>query len=75
MRVGVLDSGLMGGKLGSIFAHAGREVVLSYARSEQKLAKLACDAKGKAQAGTPRDATQNADSVLLAVHGPGWKTY
>jgi 8-hydroxy-5-deazaflavin:NADPH oxidoreductase len=67
MRVGVLGSGLMGGKLGTIFARAGHEVIFSYARSEQKLAKLARDAKGKARAGTPRDAAQQADSVLLAV--------
>jgi predicted dinucleotide-binding enzyme len=32
MRVGILGSGLMGGKLGTIFARAGHEVVFSYAR-------------------------------------------
>src|SRR5438128_670953 len=68
MRVGILGSGLMGGKLGTIFARAGHEVVFSYARSEQKLKRLARDAKGKARAGTPREAAQDADAVLLAVH-------
>src|SRR5437879_6405426 len=68
MRVGILGSGLMGGKLGTLFARAGHEVVFSYARSEQKLEKLARDAKGKARAGTPREAAQKADAVLLAVH-------
>src|SRR5438094_10310234 len=68
MRVGILGSGLMGGKLGTIFARAGHEVVFSYARSEQKLKKLARDAKCKARAGTPREAAQTADAVLLAVH-------
>jgi predicted dinucleotide-binding enzyme len=68
MRVGILGSGLMGGKLGTIFARAGHEVVFSYARSEQKLKKLARDAQGKAQAGTPREVVQEADAVLLAVH-------
>src|SRR5437870_6525988 len=68
MRVGILGSGLMGGKLGTIFARAGHEVVFSYARSEQKLKMLAREAKGKAQAGTPREAAQDADAVLLAVH-------
>jgi predicted dinucleotide-binding enzyme len=58
----------MGGKLGAIFARAGHEVVFSYARSEQKLSVLARDAKGKARAGTPREAAQEADAVLLAVH-------
>ena len=37
MRVGILGSGLMGGKLGTLFAHAGHEVVFSYARSKEKL--------------------------------------
>jgi predicted dinucleotide-binding enzyme len=68
MRVGILGSGLMGGKLGTIFARAGHEVVFSYARSDQKLKKLARDAKGKARAGSPREAAQGADAVLLAVH-------
>jgi predicted dinucleotide-binding enzyme len=68
MRIGILGSGLMGGKLGTIFARAGHEVVFSYARSEQKLKKLAREAKGKARHGTPREAVQEADAVLLAVH-------
>ena len=41
MRIGILGSGLMGGKLGTIFARAGHEVVFSYARSESKLKRLA----------------------------------
>jgi len=68
MRIGILGSGLMGSKLGTIFARAGHEVVFSYARSKQKLDKLARDAGTKARAGTPREAVQDADAVLLAVH-------
>ena len=68
MRVGIVGSGLMGGKLGTIFARAGHEVVFSYARSERKLKRLAQDAKGKARPGTPREAAQEAHAVLLAVH-------
>jgi predicted dinucleotide-binding enzyme len=68
MRIGILGSGLMGAKLGTILARAGHEVVFSYARSEQKLKKLARDAGENARAGTPREAAQNADSVLMAVH-------
>jgi len=68
MRVGILGSGLMGGKLGTIFARAGHEVVFSYARNNEKLNQLARDAKAKARAGTPREAAQGADALLLAVH-------
>jgi len=68
MRVGILGSGLMGGKLGTLFARARHEVVFSYARSMEKLKRLANEAKGNARAGTPREAAQDADVLLLAVH-------
>ncbi len=68
MRIGILGSGLMGGKLGTLFARAGHDVVFSYARSEQKLRRLAREAHGNARAGTPADAARDAGAVLLAVH-------
>ncbi len=68
MRIGILGSGLMGGKLGTIFAAAGHEVIFSYARSERKLRKLAREASRKARHGTPGEAAENADAVVLAVH-------
>jgi prephenate dehydrogenase len=55
MRIGIPGSGLMGAKLGTIFARAGHEVVFSYARSRRKLqrlpfvllvAQLACNGDG-----------------------------
>lgn len=68
MRIGILGSGLMGSKLGTIFARAGHEVIFSYARSINKLKRLARDAGENAHAGTPREAAENADALLLAVH-------
>src|SRR2546429_3991769 len=68
MRVGILGSGLMGGKLGTLFARAGHDVVFSYSRSKEKLNKLARDASGTARAGTPGEAAREADALLLAVH-------
>ena len=68
MKIGILGSGLMGGKLGTIWARAGHAVVFSYARTRQKLDKLARAGKGKARAGTPAEAAQDADALLLAVH-------
>ena len=68
MRVGILGSGLMGGKLGTIFARAGHDVMFSYARSKAKLKQLAREAKGKARAGTPGEAAADSDVLLLAVH-------
>lgn len=68
MRIGILGSGLIGGKLGTIFARAGHEVVFSYSRSRQKLEELAEEAGANAQAGRPADAARGADALLLAVH-------
>lgn len=68
MRVGILGSGLMGAKLGTVFARAGHDVTFSYARSKEKLNKLARDAGAKARAGTPHEAAQDAEALILAVH-------
>ena len=68
MRIGILGSGLMGGKLGTIFARAGHKVIFSYARSQEKLKRLARNAKGDARAGTPREAAKDSEVLLLAVH-------
>jgi len=68
MRIGILGSGLMGGKLGTLFARAGHEVVFSYARSARKLKRLAREAGDRAEAGTPAEAVRKADALLLAVH-------
>ena len=68
MRIGILGSGLMGAKLGTIFARAGHDVVFSYSRSRKKLERLAREARGSARAGTPREAVEDADALLLAVN-------
>src|SRR5437867_3689062 len=68
MRIGILGSGFMGGKLGTIFARAGHDVIFSYSHSQRKLKRLAREAGGHARAGTPREAALNADALLLAVH-------
>ena len=65
MRIGILGSGLMGAKLGTIFARKGHDVVFSYARTPGKLAKLARAAK--ARAGSVAEAAAQ-DVLLLAVH-------
>ena len=67
MRIGILGSGSMGAKLGTIFARAGHQVVFSYSRSESKLKSLARKARADARAGTPREAVE-CDAVLLAVN-------
>lgn len=68
MRIGILGSGRMGSKLGTIWARAGHDVVFSYSRNAKKLQKLAREAGKQARAGTPPDAARDADALLLAVH-------
>ena len=58
----------MGGKLGTLFARAGHDVVFSYAHTRAKLDRLARAAGGNAQSGTPAEAADGADAILLAVH-------
>jgi predicted dinucleotide-binding enzyme len=60
--------GIDGAKLGTIFARAGHSVAFSYARSREKLDRLARDAGKGARAATPAEAAADADAVLLAVH-------
>ena len=67
MRIAILGSGLMGGKLGTILARAGHQVMFTYARNPRKLKRLAREASPTASAGTPAEAAE-ADAVLLAVH-------
>jgi predicted dinucleotide-binding enzyme len=68
MRIGILGSGLMGSKLGTLFARAGHDVVFSYSRTNKKLRQLVRDVGGHARAGTPAEAASDSDAVLLAVH-------
>jgi predicted dinucleotide-binding enzyme len=68
MQIGILGSGLMGGKLGTVLARAGHDVVFSYARNKEKLTRLAREAGAKARAGTPAEAARDADAILLSVH-------
>lgn len=66
MKIAILGSGLMGGKLGTIWARCGHEVTFAYARSETKLARLADDCGG---AHAPvSEAVDGADAILLSVH-------
>lgn len=66
MKIAILGSGLMGGKLGTLWARAGHDVTFSYARSSAKLARLADEAG--ARHGSAAEAVAEAEAVLLAVH-------
>ena len=60
MRIGILGSGLMGGKLGTIFARAGHDVIFSYSHDERKLKRLAREAQKAADRGDRGAASRRA---------------
>ncbi|WP_319519077.1 NAD(P)-binding domain-containing protein [uncultured Martelella sp.] len=66
MNIAILGSGLIGAKLGSLWAQCGHSVTFAYSRSPQKLERLAEQAN--AATATVADAVRGADAVLLAVH-------
>lgn len=66
MKIGILGSGLMGSKLGRLWAQCGHDVTFAYSRSTAKLERLARDCG--ASHGSVADAVDEADAVLLAVH-------
>ncbi|MDS9467480.1 NAD(P)-binding domain-containing protein [Paracoccus sp. MBLB3053] len=66
MKIGIVGSGLMGAKLGRLWAACGHDVTFSYSRNKAKLERLA-DESG-ARHGSIAKATAGADAILLAVH-------
>lgn len=52
----------------TVFARTGHQVIFSYSRSRQKLEQLAAEAGANASVGTPAEAANGADVVLIAVH-------
>ena len=65
MRIGIVGAGRIGGNAARLFARAGHELLLSYSRDQDKLARLAAEIG--ARAGTPRQAAQFGDVVMLSV--------
>jgi 8-hydroxy-5-deazaflavin:NADPH oxidoreductase len=67
MKIGIIGGGNMASGLGKFWAKNGHELMFSFSRSEQKLKDLAAAVSDTAQIGTPEQAVQFADVVLLAV--------
>jgi 8-hydroxy-5-deazaflavin:NADPH oxidoreductase len=65
MKIGIIGAGNMGSALGRIWARQGHEVMLSYSRDRAKLDTLAQSIG--VRAGTPAEAAQFADVILLVV--------
>lgn len=66
LKIGIIGSGRIGGTLGTLWVKAGHEVLFS-SRHPEQLTDLVAGLGSLARAGTPEEAAQFGDAVLLAV--------
>jgi predicted dinucleotide-binding enzyme len=67
MKIGIIGAGNMGSGLGKIWANNGHKLMFSYSRDTSKLEKIAQAIGSNASVGTPAEAVQFADVVVLSV--------
>ena len=67
MNIGIIGSGNMGSALGSIWAKHGHQVIFSYSRDPAKLDAIAAAAGANARVGTPREAAESSDVLMLTL--------
>ena len=65
MRIGVIGAGRIGANAARLFTPAGHEVLLSFTRDPERLRALAAEIG--ARAGTPAEAAEFGEVVLLSV--------
>lgn len=67
MNIGIIGAGNMGSSLGKLWAQNGHRLMFSYSRDITKLEKIAQSIGSNASVGTPAEAVQFADVVVLSV--------
>lgn len=67
MKIGIIGAGNMGSSLGKFWAQNGHKLMFSYSRDQSKLQKIAEGIGNNTTVGTPAEAVQFADVVLLSV--------
>ncbi len=67
MNIGIIGAGNMGSGLGKIWADKGHKVMLSYKRNRKKLETIADSIGSGALVGTPQEAAQFGEVILLSV--------
>jgi predicted dinucleotide-binding enzyme len=67
MKIGIVGAGRIGGNCATQFAKGGHEVKLSFARDPGKLERLASEIGEKASVGTPGEAAEFGEVVVLSV--------
>ena len=67
MRIGIIGAGRIGGNVARQLARAGHEPKLSFARDQDKLRSLAVELGEGVEVGTPREAAEFGDVVVVSV--------
>jgi len=70
MDIGIIGSGAMGRAMGETWARKGHRICFSYSRDPARLAAIAHAAGNGACAGTPQEAADFGEIVVLAVPWP-----
>jgi 8-hydroxy-5-deazaflavin:NADPH oxidoreductase len=67
MNIGIIGAGNMGSGLGKLWAEKGHKLMFSYSRDTSKLEKIAQSIGSNTSVGTPTEAVQFAEVVVLSV--------
>lgn len=67
MNIGIIGSGNMGSALGTLWAKYGHQVTFSYSRDPAKLDAIAAAAGTNARVGTPKEAAESSDVLMLTL--------
>jgi 8-hydroxy-5-deazaflavin:NADPH oxidoreductase len=67
MQIGIIGAGRIGGNAARLFAKAGHDVKLSFARDPSKLEGLGAEIGERASVGTPAEAAEFGEVVLFSV--------
>src|ERR671911_724011 len=67
MRIGIVGAGRIGGNCAAQFAKGGHEVKLSFSRERSRLEALAAEIGKRATVGTPAEAAEFGEVVVLSV--------
>jgi 8-hydroxy-5-deazaflavin:NADPH oxidoreductase len=67
MRIGIVGAGRIGGNCAAQFANGGHEVKLSFSRDPSRLEALAAEIGKRATVGTPAEAAEFGEVVVLSV--------
>lgn len=67
MKIGIIGAGNVGTGIGKRLAAKGHDIVVSFARSEEKVAQAARTIGGNTRVGSPQEAARHGDVVIVAT--------